>query len=254
MRQFSFGVLLGGLLASAALLPAAELQVYAAASLRDALRELGGRYEKSGGEKLVFNFEASNLLARHILEGAPADLFASADAAQMDRVQEQGLLLGKSRRNLLSNQLAVVALKESPLSLSAAADLAGPAVGRISIADPKAVPNGVYARQYFEKLGLWARLEPKVIPVQNVRGSLAAVESGNVDVAVLYRSDAQISDKVKLLFEVPAAKGPAIVYPFAALKGGSNPRGAQRFLKYLSGKDSLAVFRRYGFLTPAFKP
>ncbi len=241
-----------GLIGLAIPLAAAEVMVFVAASLSDALKELGGAYEKSGGDKVLFSFAGSNLLARQILDGAPADLFASADEAQMDRVQGAGLLAKGTRKALLSNLLAAVALNDSPLSLTAAAGLAG--LERIAMADPRAVPNGIYARRYLEKLGLWDRLAGRVIPTENVRGSLQAVESGNADLAIVYRSDARISAKVRVLFEVPAAQGPAIRFPFAVLKKAPNPDGARRFLEFLSGPQAREAFIRHGFLIPPPKP
>lgn len=235
-------------------LRAEEILVFSAASLSDAMKVLGGAYQKESGAKVTFNFAGSNLLARQIGEHAPADVFASADEAQMDRLEKQGLLRVGSRRPLLSNLLVAVALKDSPLSISSAADLTNAAVTRIAIADPQAVPNGVYARQYLEKQGLWRKLTTKVIPTENVRGSLQAVESGNVEVAIVYKSDAQISKKVKVLFEVPREEGPRISYPFAVLKDGPHPDAARKFLDYLSTDKALDVFLSYGFLKPVAAP
>ena len=248
-------LLLGVAMALLALpLRAAEILVFSAASLADAMKALGAAYEKESGVKVTCNFAGSNLLARQIAEHAPADLFASADEAQMDQLEKKGLLLAGSRRPLLSNLLVAVALKDSPLKISSAAGLASPAVTRIAIADPKAVPNGVYARQYLEKLGLWKKLTAKVIPTENVRGALQAVESGNVEVAIVYKSDAQTAKKVWVLCEVPREEGPRISYPFAVLKDGPHAEQARKFLDYLSTDKAQDVFLSDGFLKPAAAP
>lgn len=246
--SIAFAGLLGVCPLFAAPLNAAEILVFGAASLSEAMKNLGAAYEKESGDQVRFNFASSSLLARQIQEGAPADLFASADEAQMDRLG--GLVLSGSRRVLLSNRLVAVALSDSPLSISSAAGLATAAVTRIAIADPRAVPNGVYAKQYLQKAGLWARLSGKVIPTENVRGSLQAVESGDVEVAIVYRSDALIDKKVRVLFEVPGAAAPPIRYPFAVLKDAPQPAAAQKFLDYLGTDKAMDVFLRYGFLKP----
>ena len=243
--------LLLALLLFAAPLRASDLLVFGAASLSDALKELGSTYQKETGTKVAFNFAGSNLLARQIMEGAPADVFASADEAQMDRLEAGGLLETKTRRVLLSNLLVAVALADSPLSVRSAAGLASPAISRIAIADPRAVPSGVYARKYLEKAGLWSRLIGKVLPTENVRGALQAVESGNAEVAMVYKSDALISKKVRILFEVPREEGPRIAYPFAVLKDAPGAEPARRFLDFLSTDASMQVFLRHGFLKPA---
>jgi molybdate transport system substrate-binding protein len=235
----------------AAPLCAGRLLVFAAASMSDSLKALGASYELRSGKKVDFNFGASNLLARQIAEGAPADLFISADDAKMDDLEGRGLIDQGTRRSVLSNTLVAVALKDSPLAVSQAAGLAGDTVGRLALADPRAVPAGVYAKEYLQSLGLWDKLSSKVIPTGNVRGALQAVESGNADAAMVYKTDALISKKVRVLFEVPAKEGPRIDYPFALVKGSANAASAKLFLRYLESADGLAVFKRYGFTKAA---
>src|SRR5262245_4066219 len=157
---------------------AQELQVFAAASLTDALQELAKTYEKDSGQKIAFNFGASSLLARQIQEGAPADVFFSADEAKMDGLDKAHLLLPGTRRSLLSNTLVVVVASDSPLKLSAASELGDARFKRLALAETRTVPAGIYAKQYLEKIGIWARVAERVIPTENVRAALAAVESG----------------------------------------------------------------------------
>jgi molybdate transport system substrate-binding protein len=222
--------------------------VFAAASLTDALKEIAASWEIAGGESVVFNFAASSLLARQIREGAPADVFLSADEAQMDGLERAGLVVPGTRRSVLSNTLVAVVPKDSALRIASARDLAGPGVERLALAEPTSVPVGVYSKKFFERVGIWDALAPKVVPTENARATLAAVESGNVDAGIVYRTDAAISKHVRIAFEIPAAMGPAISYPFALVKGALRETEARRFLAYLGSPAARAVFVRYGFL------
>lgn len=222
--------------------------VFAAASLTDALKEIAASWEIAGGESVVFNFAASSLLARQIREGAPADVFLSADEAQMDGLERAGLVVPGTRRSVLSNTLVAVVPKDSALRIASARDLAGKGVERLALAEPTSVPAGVYSKKFFERVGIWDALAPKVVPTENARATLAAVESGNVDAGIVYRTDAAISKHVRIAFEIPAAMGPAISYPFALVKGAPRETEARRFLAYLGSPAARAVFVRYGFL------
>jgi molybdate transport system substrate-binding protein len=222
--------------------------VFAAASLSDALREIGTSWEKSTGVGVTFDFGASSLLARQIREGAPADLFLSADEAQMDGLEKAGFVEAGTRRSTLSNTLVIVVPADSPLRIASEKDLAGPRVGTLALAEPTSVPVGVYSKKFLEGKGLWALVAPKVVPTENVRATLAAVESGNVDAGIVYRTDALISKKVKIAFEVPAAAGPPISYPFALVKGAPHAAEARRFLEHLESPAARTAFEKHGFL------
>jgi molybdate transport system substrate-binding protein len=236
----------------AALLPGAaravEVQVFAAASLTDALREIAAVYEKSTGDRIVLNLGASSALARQIQEGAPADLFLSADEEKMNSLEKKKLLLPGTRRSVLSNTLVIVVPDDSSLKISGAKDLAAPGIRAIALAEPQSVPAGIYAKEYLRKLGIWSRVIDRVVPTENVRAALAAVESGNVDAGIVYKTDAAISKKIRIAHEVPRAEGPAISYPFAVLAEAEQPAAARKFLTYLESPAALAVFRKYGFL------
>ena len=227
---------------------AGQLQVFAAASLTDALKKIAPAYEASSGEELQFNFAASNALARQIQEGAPADVFISADEAKMDALQKAGMILEGTRQSLLSNTLVVVVEADSPLKLDSARALAQPAVKRIALADTRGVPAGIYAKEYLEKTGVWKEVKDRVVPTENVRAALAAVEAGNADAGIVYKTDAVISKAVKVAYEVPAKKGPDISYPFAVVKESKNAEAAKKFLDYLKSEPALAIFREYGFI------
>jgi molybdate transport system substrate-binding protein len=244
---------LGSILVAAGLITApirssaAQVTVFAAASLTQALKEIAASYEKQSGDSIVFNFAASGTLGRQITEGAPADIFFSADEAQADTLERKGLLAKETRRSRLSNLLVIIATPDGP-AIHSPADLTNAAIQRIALGDTRTVPIGTYAKAYLQKLGLWRSIEPKVIPCENVRAVLAAVESGNVEAGIVYETDAAISKKVKVVFEVPAAEGPIISYPLALLKNAPSPAAAKKFLDYLMGSEAAAVFTRYGFI------
>ena len=219
---------------------AAELRVSAAASLTDVLLELGAFYQQRTGTRVVFNFGASGMLARQIIEGAPADVFVSADERQMDRVP------AVVRRRLLSNVLVVIVPAGEPPADQPAGPPALLKLERIAIANPETVPAGAYAKEWLIRRGLWSAVAPHLIPTDNVRAALAAVESRNVDAGIVYRTDAKISRRVRVAFEI--ADGPPISYPGAVLRGAANPADARRFLDFLASPYAQRVFRRYGFV------
>jgi len=227
---------------------AAELTVYAAASLTDAMNEISAVYEKESGDKLEFNFGASSTLARQIEEGAPADLFLSADEAKMDALEKKGLLLTGTRRSLLSNLLVIVVAADANTVPKSASDLAKPEFKKIALAEPQTVPAGIYAREYLQKLGLWDTVKAKVVPTENVRAALSAVESGNVEAGFVYKTDSLISKKVKVALEISAAEGPKISYPIAVVRSSKEPDRAKKFAEYLTGPAARQVFEKFGFI------
>lgn len=234
-----------------AALSAADLNVFAAASLSDALREIAPAYEASSGDKLRFNLAGSNALARQIEEGAPADVFFSADEAKMDDLSRAGLIVADTRRALLSNTLVIVVNAEGGAPVRAPADLAVPLVGRLALAEPQTVPAGIYAKAWLQQAGLWKQVIDKIAPTENVRSCLAAVEAGNADAGIVYKTDALGSRKVRVAFEVPLAEGPRIAYPLAAIRESKHPEAAARLVEYLSSPAATAVFVKHGFLVPA---
>lgn len=227
---------------------AAELTVHAAASLADAMTEIGAACEKETGEKLLFNFGASSLLARQIEQGAPGDLFFSADEAKMDALESKEMLLSGTRHSLLSNVLVIVVAADATLAPKALPDLTKPEYRKIALAESQSVPAGIYAREHLQKVGLWDAIKEKVVPTENVRTALAAVESGNVEAGFVYKTDALISKKVKVAIEIPAAEGPKISYPLAVLKSSKTPERAKKLGEYLGGPTARAIFEKFGFI------
>jgi len=229
-------------------LRAEEITVFAAASLTDSLKEIAAAYEKTSGDRIVFNFGASSMLARQIDEGAPADIFFSADEAKMDDLAKHDRIVPSTRRSRLSNSLAIVVPADSGLTIASACDLTNAAIKRIALADPQTVPAGIYSRIYLARLKLWPLVESKIVPTDNVRAALAAVESGNVDVGMVYRTDAAISKRIKVACEIPRAEGPDISYPVALVKDSKETETARKFLHYLDSEEAAKVFGKYGFI------
>ena len=227
---------------------AGTVSVFAAASLTDSLKEIAAGYEKEGGDKILFNFAASSFLERQIEEGAPSDIFFSADEARMDALQGKGLILVETRKSRLSNSLVIVVAVDSDFRVSSPADLAGGKFKRIALADPETVPAGIYAKAYFQQARLWPALQEKVVPTDNVRAALSAVEAGNVEAGVVYKTDATISKKVRIAYEIPRSEGPVIRYAVAMLKDAARPEAAKSFLRYLMTAESGRVFGKFGFI------
>ena len=245
--------LCGAAMFSGAVLSAApaapmEITVYAAASLKDALGAIAPVCESRTGAHPIFNFGASNDLARQIIAANKADIFFSADSGWMDEVAKAGLLDESSRRSLLSNRLVVVVPADSTLRIGSAADLAGHAIKRLSLANPAAVPAGTYAKAWLEKAGVWEKVSGRVVPAPDVRAALAAVESGAIEAGIVYKTDAAIAKHAKVTFEVPEQEGPRIVYPVAAVKDRPLTEAARRTVACYTGNEARAIFERFGFI------
>jgi molybdate transport system substrate-binding protein len=238
---------------AATALPAAdphhEILVFGAASLTESLRDLGKSWEAKTGGAVAFSFGASSDLARQIQAGAPADVFFSADTAKMDALEKAGLVRAAGRRQFLSNTLVVMVPGDSSAKIASGNDLAG--LSRIALADPAAVPVGIYAKQWLTGLGLWERIEPKIIPTLDVRSSLAAVENRAVAAAIVYRTDAAIAHSAKIAYLV--TDGPDILYSVAPVASSKHADDAAAFVAYLAGPDGRAEFERRGFLIRAGK-
>ncbi|SRR5579859_389609 len=226
-----------------------QITVFAAASLTDALGELGKAYEAQGKGKVIASFASSSDLARQIEHGAPADLFISADQQWADYLDQRGLLDKASRLDLLRNELVLVAPADSAVPLTIGpnfklADVLGD--GRLAVGDPDHVPAGIYAHQALESLGVWASVEPKLARAGSVRAALLFVERGDCALGIVYRSDAQSDPKVKIVGTFPASSHSPVVYP-AALVAGHHDEAAVGFLHFLTTPEAGAVFRRFGF-------
>ena len=219
-----------------------EILVFAAASLTEAMQEIGRAYETRNGTAVRFSFGASSDLARQIRAGAPADVFFSADAAKMDELERARLVRRQDRREFLTNRLVVVVPRSSTRAVARPRDLLG--LTRLALADPGSVPAGIYARRWLESLGLWKEIEPRVVPSLDVRAALAAVETEAAPAAIVYETDAAISKKVRVAFE--AGPGPEIVYSLAPI-AASRKRAGREFVDFVSGGAGRAIFTAHGF-------
>jgi len=228
-------------------LQGAEVNVFAAASLTDALKQIAANYEKGSGDKILFNFAASGTLSRQIEAGAPADIFFAADETKADALEKKDRLVAGTRKSLLGNVLVIVTPTGSA-PIHSPAELTNDVVQHIALGEVQTVPCGTYAKTYLQKLQLWPAVETKVVPCASVRAVLAAVESGNADAGFVYKTDAAISRKVKVSCEIPAAEAPRISYPLALLKESPQPDAARKFMTYLESNAATAVFKQFGFL------
>ena len=229
------------------------LTVSAAISLTNVLEEVGQAFRSGTATEVRFNFAGSNVLARQIIDGAPADVFVSADEAQMRLAEEAGAIVSETKMDLLGNRLSIVVSQE----INGLADVDGllrADVKRIAIADPEAVPAGVYARQYLRAAGLWDRVRAKTVPVANVRAALTSAENGSVQAAIVYESDAVAAKSARLAFVVTDPRAPRIVYPAAVTKTSRHRADAERFLAFLRGRIASGLFRKYKFIPLAERP
>jgi molybdate transport system substrate-binding protein len=224
---------------------AGELMVFAAASLTDVMRELTVTWEKAGHDHVAVSFGASSDLARQIQAGAPADVFFSADAARMTELERAGLVEPGASRNVLSNMLVVVTPPDATMGIAEPADLKK--VKRIALANPEAVPAGIYAKKWLESLGLWTALADKVVPTLDVRAALAAVEGSNADAGVVYATDAAIANKARVALRVPRDQGPPIVYAVAPLARTKHVE-AKALARFLGSRVAAPVYERFGFI------
>jgi molybdate transport system permease protein len=234
--------------------PQEALVVSAAASLDEALQVLTADFEREHGIRVLVNVGGSNSLARQVLAGAPVDVFISADVAQMQLVEAAGRALPGTRIVLLSNRLVVMTSREWARTVRAVGHLLDPAIKRIAAGDPTAVPAGVYARRYLESLGLWSQIEPKIVPGVSVRAALSALERGEVDAAIVYRSDAAIARGPVVAFDVPDDPANPILYPAVVVAGSRQPERAAELLAFLRTPAARAVFTRFGFIVPGEPP
>ena len=229
---------------------AQELTISAAASLANAMRDIGAAYQVARpGLKLNFNFAASGALLAQLQQGAPVDVFASADLDTMDRAAAARLTRPETRVNFASNELVGVSPSSRPPAARSLAELAGAGVQRIAIGTPSSVPAGRYAQAALEAQGLWAAVSPKLVFADNVRQALNYVSRAEVDAALVYRTDALIDRaQVRIDYTVPTAQ--PVRYPIAVVATSRNAAAAAEFIRFVAEAPGQAVLTRYGFRAP----
>ncbi|MGD0855818.1 MAG: molybdate ABC transporter substrate-binding protein [Dehalococcoidia bacterium] len=228
--------------------PAATVNVSAAASLTDALKEVNKLYvEANPNVTVIPNFGGSGTLQKQIENGAPVDIFISAAAAQMDALQKEKMIIDDTRRNLLINKVVLIVPSGNPLGIGDFKDLVSDKVAKIAIGDPKSVPAGMYAQQIFDKFGISDSLKSKLVLGSDVRQVLTYVESGNVDAGIVFITDAKISGKVKIVANAPDDINAKVVYPVAMIQASKNTLVALGYESFLFSNQAIAVFEKYGF-------
>ncbi|HET8730358.1 MAG TPA: molybdate ABC transporter substrate-binding protein [Moraxellaceae bacterium] len=225
---------------------AADITVFAAASLTDALKEIGDAYRSVRGDTLRSSFASSATLARQIEAGAPADIYMSADQKWMDYLAARGLIETASRRDLLGNSLVLVAPAGSATPVPMRKGNVPAFTGRLCMGDPASVPAGIYGKQSLVSLGWWETLSTRVVTTEDVRTVLAFVARGECPLGIVYATDARVSDKVVVVGRFAAGSHEPVVYPVALLPHASS--AARAFFVYLQGPAARQVFERHGFV------
>ena len=247
--RFAALVILCGSALSPALAQDKSLTVFAAASMKNALDDIDTAFTAKTGVKVAASYAASSTLARQIEQGAPADIFLSADIDWMDYATSKKTINESTRVNLLGNSIVLIAPKDSKIdnvTIGQGFDLAKLAGdGKIATGDVKAVPVGKYAKAALEKLGAWQAAEPKFAMADSVRAALTLVARGEAALGIVYATDAKVEPGVKVVGTFPADSHPPIIYPVAATTT-AKPE-AQSYLDYLHSSAAKAVLEKYGF-------
>ena len=226
-----------------------DVLVFAAASLKNALDEIAAQWQRESGKKAAISYAASNTLIKQIEQGAPADIFISADLDWMDYGQQKGLIKPDTRSNLLGNRLVLVAPKDSNISANIqpgfdlAALLKG---GRLAMGNVDAVPAGKYGKAALEKLGAWDGVKDKIAQAESVRAALLLVARGEAPLGIVYQTDAASDPTVKIVGTFPENTHPPIIYPVALTKDATGAE-AMAFLNFLRSAAARAAFERQGF-------
>ena len=251
IRRHFLALVASGLMAVSAAASAADLpdvKVFAAASTTDALNELGATFAAQGKGKLVASYASSSTLAKQIENGAPAQVFISADEQWADYLSDRKLLSG--RVALLGNRLALIAPASSKIELGILPHFPLAQVlkdGRLAVGDPDHVPVGIYTKAALTKLGVWAEVEPKLARADSVRAAMAYVDREECPLGIVYTTDAWVDPKVRIVATFPEDSHPPIIYP-AALVAGQETPAAREFLAFIQSDAAKEVWRKYGFL------
>jgi molybdate transport system substrate-binding protein len=252
---FALTLEFGGVLSPAAA-QGRDTLVFAAASLKNALDEIAAQWQRQTGKKVAISYAASNNLIKQIEQGAPADIFFSADTDWMDYGQQKNLIKPETRSNLLGNRIVLVAPKDSTVSLSIqpgfelAAALKG---GRLAMGSVDAVPAGKYGKAALEKLGAWDGVKDKIAQAENVRAALLFVARGEAPLGIVYQTDAASEPAVKIVGTFPDDTHPSIIYPIAATKDSTN-LDALAFLNFIKSPAARPAFERQGFTMLGGRP
>jgi len=227
-----------------------DLTVFAAASLKNALDEVSRQYGHDIGSRVSISYAASSTLAKQIEQGAPADIFISADLGWMDYVAKRNLIKPGSRVSLLRNEIVLIAPAKSAAKIEIKPGLPlGGLLGknRLAMADPDYVPAGKYGKAALQKLGVWNSVSARIARGENVRAALNFVSRGEAPLGIVYRTDAAADKSVRIVAVFPPETHPPIVYPAALLKAGTHP-GAAKFFGFLKSAAAAKIFAEHGFV------
>jgi len=222
--------------------------VFAAASLANVLGDLDKAFTARTGVRVTSSLAASSTLAKQIEAGAPADVYFSADLQWMDYLQQRGLLQAGSRQDVVGNSLVLIAPASSTLQVSIGPGFDLPRLlgaGRLAVADPDSVPAGIYAREALVKLGVWGSVVPRLVRAENVRAALEYVARGDAPLGIVYRTDALVEKRVRVVGVFPTDSHPPIVYPVALTRRAD--QAAARYLAFITSPDAQPIFRKWGF-------
>jgi len=250
-RRFALAASFAGALllplAMSAKAQAPTITVFAAASLTDTMKAIADAYQAKTGTKVILSFGGSNTLAQQIDQGAPADVFMSADPQWMDFLAKNNRIANDTRRNLLGNRLVLIGGSDSkPVIIAPHFDLADAlGGGRLAMADPNAVPAGIYGKAALTSLGVWDSVADKIASADNVRAAMQFVSRGEAPYGIVYETDSKVDPGVHIVAAFPENSHPPIIYPEALTKTATPT--AKDLMTYLSGPDAKAIFEKAGF-------
>ena len=225
-----------------------QITVSAAASLQDAFREIARDFEARENVKINFNFAASGVLQKQIEQRAPVDVFASASESQMNQLAAQNLIDDVTRRDFARNELVLIVRADAANKIQSFADLVKNDTARVAVGNPKTVPAGQYAQMTLTNLGMWDKLQSRLIFAEDVRQVLDYVARGEVECGLVYASDTQTAaDKIKIVARAPENSHSPILYPIARLKSSANQAASAKFIEFVTGADGQRILQKYGF-------
>jgi len=223
------------------------LYVFAATSLSDAMKEVAEDFEKESGIKVYLNFAGSNTLRVQIEQGAPWDIFISANEGNVFSLINKGLVAPDDKEDLLHNSLVVITRQENPIELSGLQEIPGNITDYLSLAEPSTVPAGIYAKEALTKAGIWKTVKGKVSPALDVRSAIVHVQKGEASIGIVYKTEAVLFPDIRIVYEILEEFHTAIIYPVCIAKESSERNSAQAFVQFLQKADNKNIFRKYGF-------
>jgi molybdate transport system substrate-binding protein len=233
--------------------PSTQLTLSAAASLKDVIEEIESLYQQKHPEtEIIYNFGSSGSLQQQIEQGAPVDVFISAAPKQMNELEKKGLLLTETRRDLLKNQMVLItntSNNKSNLQVDDFKDLTNKEITTVALGEPESVPAGKYAQEVLNYFKIADKIKLKAVYGKDVRQVLNYIATGNADAGIVYRTDAQFSENVKIVATAPENAYSPVIYPIAVVKSSDHPEAATELIEFFTTPEAQAVFKEYGFVS-----